>query len=565
MSDELSTGLSLALPEEVLLKDRRSWPPWYNQLLWQSRMRSVWHLIDPKAEDAINPLEQRKEGPRIEDMRLALQKQRMETYERANTAWEALGKPAADKPPNPVPATLADVEKEYNIRFKEHTDRVAYYNALSNQYQAVWKWVHHTVDKTILHDVTTSLLASSTYTLQALVRALQQELAPSEMSTYTTAREEYRAVLKRAKQGGVSHATWYAEWNKAYQTAKAYKVSDVEGVMATKDFLEALSYKLAPDWARAELAKLIRASELGETPQSLQEYGRWFSALVHENNLRQVGKNPGIFATLGGRSDNQGAGANSGQSSGELNDCPCREEGGHKWQPQNCGLLEYVLTGKTNAYIRKPVTDSKCEKIKRRLKEKKWKALRSKLREKGWLEENEDATQKKSSSGGKFPGAVNAAVIDPTLMENIQQVYATLRGTKHPLSKSTLLDNCGAMHLVNAKELLEPGSFKEATSDECVEAGSSYLPILGRGKRRIKNALAGKRGPNTEDLVLSDVAVVDGFHVNIVSEARLRDAGVWYTGFDCSLRFGTEEENVVLKKLERRFNIVFLEYKLLSS
>jgi hypothetical protein len=33
-------------------------------------MRSVWHLIDPKGEDAINPLEQRKEGPRIEDMRL---------------------------------------------------------------------------------------------------------------------------------------------------------------------------------------------------------------------------------------------------------------------------------------------------------------------------------------------------------------------------------------------------------------------------------------------------------------------------------------------------------------
>ena len=34
------------------------------------------------------------------------------------------------------------------------------------------------------------------------------------------------------------------------------------------------------------------------------------------------------------------------------------------------------------------------------------------------------------------------------------------------------------------------------------------------------------QGLVTEDLVLSDVVVVEGFHVNIVSEARLLKAGV---------------------------------------
>ena len=45
--------------------------------------------------------------------------------------------------------------------------------------------------------------------------------------------------------------------------------------------------------------------------------------------------------------------------------------------------------------------------------------------------------------------------------------------------------------------------------------------IIGRGKRVIKNVFNGARGPLTVDLELQEVAVVEGFHVNIVSEALL--------------------------------------------
>jgi hypothetical protein len=41
-----------------------------------------------------------------------------------------------------------------------------------------------------------------------------------------------------------------------------------------------------------------------------------------------------------------------------------------------------------------------------------------------------------------------------------------------------------------------------------------------------KNALHGKRGPYTEDLLLQDVVVVEGFHVNIILEAQLHKKGV---------------------------------------
>ena len=66
----------------------------------------------------------------------------------------------------------------------------------------------------------------------------------------------------------------------------------------------------------------------------------------------------------------------------------------------------------------------------------------------------------------------------------------------------------------------------KAKPDECVEARTSSLPIIGRGKRVLKNVLDRARGLNTKDLVLSDVVVVEGFHVNIVLEARLRQVGV---------------------------------------
>ena len=144
-------------------------------------------------------------------------------------------------------------------------------------------------------------------------------------------------------------------------------------------------------------------------------------------------------------------------------------------------------------------------------------------------------------------------------------MYTTLNLSRHPLSLSTLFDNCGAIHLVNDKSLLDPGSFVKARGLEHVQAGSSSLPIIGRGTRVLKGLLNGARGEGTEDLTLTDVAVVEGFYVNIVSEARLLQSGVWYHGYDCSLRYGDALENVVLKKLERKFNLVFIEFKELSS
>jgi hypothetical protein len=100
---------------------------------------------------------------------------------------------------------------------------------------------------------------------------------------------------------------------------------------------------------------------------------------------------------------------------------------------------------------------------------------------------------------------------------------------------------------------------------EHVEAGLSSLLIIGRGTRVLKGLLDRAYGEGTEDLTLTDVAIIEGFYVNIVSEARLLLLGVWYNGYDCSLCYRDALENVVLKKLERKFNLVFIEFKELST
>jgi hypothetical protein len=143
-------------------------------------------------------------------------------------------------------------------------------------------------------------------------------------------------------------------------------------------------------------------------------------------------------------------------------------------------------------------------------------------------------------------------------------IYTTSDTPKHPLSESTVLDNCGAIHLVNSVRFLESGSFHPATGTDTVEAGTSTLEIIGYGTRRLKNALHGERGKNTEDLILKNVAVVDQFHVNIVSEALLQKTGAWYCGKDITLRYGTLENSVPIADLTRNHNLVFLEYKPLS-
>ena len=89
------------------------------------------------------------------------------------------------------------------------------------------------------------------------------------------------------------------------------------------------------------------------------------------------------------------------------------------------------------------------------------------------------------------------------------------------MADSTLLNNYRATNLINSKDLLVLGSFVKLTSDNFIKYSTSSLLVLGYRKRVIKNILNSAYSERTEDLVLLEVAIIKGFYVNIVSEARL--------------------------------------------
>jgi hypothetical protein len=106
----------------------------------------------------------------------------------------------------------------------------------------------------------------------------------------------------------------------------------------------------------------------------------------------------------------------------------------------------------------------------------------------------------------------------------LYKIYAARLFSKHFLALSTFLDNYGLLHLINDKYFLMPGNFRPAY-DKYVKAGTILFPIKSHETRIIKNVIKNLDG-STFNLILHDIAVVDNFHCNIVSENRLAKAEV---------------------------------------
>ncbi|RYO77619.1 hypothetical protein DL764_010202 [Monosporascus ibericus] len=525
------------IPKDVILKDRFSYPNWFLSLRFNALSRGVWHLIDPDAPDV-----DRSTGPRklplLEEYTAEANAQRKKQYAQALVQWENSHLDIEQRGPTPeAPKELqaTDLKEQYEIDLKRleadirEESREA--SRIDAKYTNIQTWISATVESQLLRNAQVTLVIRGKITIQDLLRELRDQLAPSPLSTITT---------------------WYRTWFSAYTQAKAYDLEEVKGTLAAKDFLSSVSKRLAPAWANSELTNLIRDDSLGRPTMTLQELGAWFSAMCHENNLRTETKDPGIFATLSQGSPS-GSGATPNPSadsspkepiSGHKYPCLATLDQTHKWEPLECALLRLAITGVTTRRITHPSQEDQ-------------KGIRERFK-------------LNSNNGGNNTqfGNITAALIDPHTLEALDPtpgIYTTIHFGKHPLSQSTLIDNYGARHLVNTRDLLVPGTFMPDSTGQTVEAGSSSLPISGTGERVIKGALLGASGKPQHDLILKDVVVVEGFHVNIVSEALLKRAGIWYCGLDCSLRKGEINKSVVLAKLTQVHNLAFLEYKPLSS
>ncbi|KAG5754890.1 hypothetical protein H9Q72_014465 [Fusarium xylarioides] len=207
--------------------------------------------------------------------------------------------------------------------------------------------------------------------------------------------------------------------------------------------------------------------------------------------------------------------------------------------------------------------------IRKEVAKPKWKELREQLAKKGIkLDSNNQSTGDNNSD---IPSSFQAnatlevpdnfyanALLDLNVWykEEPLHIFSAFRAFAYPLSESTIWDSGASMHLVNDKAHLDPGTFEAV--DRIVESGITSDKIIGKGKRTFKGILNGR------DLTISDVYVVEGFYVNIVSSTYVRNSGLWMCEEDYTVRYGLADKNVIVCKLQLINNLIFLEYKQLN-
>jgi hypothetical protein len=538
------------LKASVLLNNRSQWPYWYAQFQYQARSKGVWDFVDPDSTKSYNIENHEPDYPSLRD-----------------------------PPESPVPQDDGTIDPEamtqYNHRKEAYNIAIASQNEVVQKFKydhSKWQrnvakllnlrtWVTTTVSADLMGPVSVKMVHQGKFTLQDLIRTLKADYAPTESNTAHLVRQEYRQHLEKAKQGRISPEKWFNDWQLLYSKAQAFQITEIEGELALTDFLDALAPRIATEWAPSMRRKITMDAVLGNNSLSLDQLAKIFSTMLQERAIySEKGKADSVFATFSGKRS-----PSTYPKIGLSHSCPCKPGsedgcGSHRWEAINCRRLQTALTGSAGGNTPKIViTDVDRSKIIERLGQPKWSELNSLIKDKGWKIKESSPTKSKGNKS-KYPGSIVAAVINPTLLAKINAVYSVQDG-KHPLSSSTIYDNGAAVHVVNDRNLLVPGSFKRSPSEISIVAGTQYLPISGTGKRVIKKALDGRHGQQTEDLTLTDVNVIDGFHVNIVAAALLKQAGVWHLGLDDTLRYGGLEDRLIVMRLHPEFNLLFIEFK----
>jgi hypothetical protein len=112
--------------------------------------------------------------------------------------------------------------------------------------------------------------------------------------------------------------------------------------------------------------------------------------------------------------------------------------------------------------------------------------------------------------------------------------------------------------LVNNILLLDSSKIIYSDNNNIIEYSILSLLIIGYSIYIIKNILTDINRSNTENLVLINIIFVPGFYINIVLEAQLEKAKLWFYRFDYILRYNIFEKSTIITSLIRKFNLVFL-------
>ncbi len=356
---------------EAYLRDRQSWPAWFLQLQFDSTFRNVWQYVDPSAPDAPHLIAVEPEDPpTIDELINRLNNERAEPT-RAQDTDERPEEEKGRRPRAPVPAKFDDVKEEHVARLKSYSIQQASWVQRSTRYQHIQNWVRASVDEDLLRPHLETLVREDGVSLQNVVRRLQAQFAPSDDISADRARQEYRRVLDTRKHRSISPQRQYEDWYKALSRARTYRLLEIEGFLAVKDFLDTMSMKLAPVQGAQQLAKVIVTKELSEPVHTLDQFRRAFESLIQHASFSS---NSRVFVTLGGRSEARG------------HICPCKETRDERYpqKPTDYSILELAIRRASTRTMSSVLSDQELDAVRERFQSKLFTDLRTTLRKKGW-------------------------------------------------------------------------------------------------------------------------------------------------------------------------------------
>lgn len=179
---------------EILLKSRKSFPQWYDQLKFHCMLQCIWEGdLEPGSSIKNDPLKL-PERTTLESYTKRKNEQENAKYKEAVKIWEALPEEERGeivKPGAPKELTQEEAKSDFDTHLGETVVKIARISALSNRYDAVWNWINRTVDPSLLYAAQIQLITTGSVSLQSLISTLYDQLALLTSSTVTTIAKEY--------------------------------------------------------------------------------------------------------------------------------------------------------------------------------------------------------------------------------------------------------------------------------------------------------------------------------------------------------------------------------------
>lgn len=434
-----------------LTNDPRSWPGWFALLKSHCGLKECWEHINPDVPDSNLRLGSTPNVLSLEEWTEQHTKERDEKYQTRLRAWEKLSAnrrsedsedetPEAsetleqmglpEKPTKPPVLSDDDAMKYYDFYLKSSAIRGSGTNKKSKAVGEIWMWIQETVDASILKPNLIQLSGHGTqeqvFSVQQVVRNIRNDVAPNFHTSQNIAIKDYQAHLAKAKGRAMRARDWYRTWYELYLNGRAFGIPDVEGTIATENFLYAVGHHFAPMWSRAKIQEIMQNEVLGKDNLTLEQYGKVFASLLTHDQISTAAGHPGVFATFGLNepSSNARQTRDSGgqpQQRRESHRCPClrSRDATHRWRPTECDILKACCTGQSSERegFRMP-SDRTKHFVMWRLGAKHNETLVSELRNRGWIpndwtrpgkpvtQNSPNPETQSKQAGTQFPGTI---------------------------------------------------------------------------------------------------------------------------------------------------------------